>query len=159
VFTRALHLPLSRTRSIQSIPPHPISLSFILILNTHLCFGLPSGLFLWLPHQHPICMRLLPIHATHLDHLILFDLIILIILREMKLLTMQFSSSSLHFISLRSKYSQHPVFRHPQSMLLPQFQRPSFTPIQNHRHNYSLYNRIFMFLDSRREDKRFWTEW
>jgi hypothetical protein len=26
---------------------------------------------------------------------------------------------------------QHPVLKHPQSMFLPQCQRPSFTPIQN----------------------------
>jgi hypothetical protein len=35
----------------------------------------------------------------------------------MKLLIMQFSQTSCHFISLRSKYSpQHPVLKHPQSM-------------------------------------------
>jgi hypothetical protein len=28
-------------------------------------------------------------------------------------------STSRHFISLRSKYSQHPVLKHPQSMFLP----------------------------------------
>jgi hypothetical protein len=43
---------------------------------------------------------------------------------------MQFSPTSLHFISLRSKYSQHPVFRHPKSVFLPQCERPSFTPTQ-----------------------------
>jgi hypothetical protein len=33
---------------------------------------------------------------------------------------MQFSRFSCHIISLRSKYpSQHPVFKHPQSMYLP----------------------------------------
>jgi hypothetical protein len=36
---------LSWARSIQSIPPHPISLTSILILSTHLRLGLPSGLF------------------------------------------------------------------------------------------------------------------
>jgi hypothetical protein len=38
----------------------------------------------------------------------------------MKLLIMQFSAPSRHFISLRPKYSpQHPVLRHPQCMSLP----------------------------------------
>jgi hypothetical protein len=36
VFTRALHWFLSWARSIKSIPSHPISLRFILILYTHL---------------------------------------------------------------------------------------------------------------------------
>jgi hypothetical protein len=45
VFARALHWSLSWARSIQSIPSHPISLRFTLILSTHLHLGLPSGLF------------------------------------------------------------------------------------------------------------------
>jgi hypothetical protein len=45
VFTRPLHWSLFWARSIQSIPPHPISLRSILILATHLSLGLPSGLF------------------------------------------------------------------------------------------------------------------
>jgi hypothetical protein len=36
-FTRALHLSLSWSRPIQSIPPHPIFPRFILILSTHPC--------------------------------------------------------------------------------------------------------------------------
>jgi hypothetical protein len=36
----------------------------------------------------------------------------------MKVLIMQFSPISCHFLSLRSKYSpQHPVLKHPQSMI------------------------------------------
>jgi hypothetical protein len=45
VFTRTLHWSLSWARSIQSIPSHPISVRSILILSTHLRFGLPSDLF------------------------------------------------------------------------------------------------------------------
>jgi hypothetical protein len=37
----------------------------------------------------------------------------------MKLLIMKFSPSSHHFLSLRFKYSQQPVFRHPQSVFFP----------------------------------------
>jgi hypothetical protein len=42
---RFIAVSLSWARSIQVIPPHPISLRWILILSTHLCLGLRSGIF------------------------------------------------------------------------------------------------------------------
>ena len=42
--TSVRHLSLSWTSPIQSIYPHPTSWRSILILSTHLCLGLPSGL-------------------------------------------------------------------------------------------------------------------
>jgi hypothetical protein len=45
VFTRAHHWPLFWARYIHSIPFYPISLRFVLILFSHLCLRLPSGLF------------------------------------------------------------------------------------------------------------------
>jgi hypothetical protein len=54
----------------------------------------------------------------------------------MKLHTVQLSPFSHYFFPLRSKYSQHPVLKHPQSVLFPWYYRPSFTPIQNNRQNY-----------------------
>jgi hypothetical protein len=48
VFIRALHRSLSSARSVQSVPPYPISLRSILILSTHLRHGLLIGLFLTL---------------------------------------------------------------------------------------------------------------
>jgi hypothetical protein len=73
-FTRARHLPLAWTISIQSMPPHPTW--SILILSSHLRLGLPSGLLpsglptkiLYAPHPSPI-------RATCPAHLILLDLI------------------------------------------------------------------------------------
>jgi hypothetical protein len=60
-------------------------------------------------------------------------------LKIMKLLVIQFPTLSHHFNPLQSKYSsQHPVFKHPQSMF-----HTSFTPIQNHRQNYSLLHSNF----------------
>jgi hypothetical protein len=46
----------------------------------------------------------------------------------------------------------------PQSMFLPQSERPSFAPIQKNWPNCSFDILIFKFFDMRREDKRFWTE-
>jgi hypothetical protein len=45
VFIRASHWSRFWVRSIQSIPPHAISLRSIPILSTHLRLSLPSGLF------------------------------------------------------------------------------------------------------------------
>jgi hypothetical protein len=49
----------------------------------------------------------------------------------MKLLIMQSSPASRHFLPLRSKYSpQHPFLTHPQSMFIPSFERQIFTLIK-----------------------------
>ena len=56
------HLSLSWAIPIQSTYPHPTSWRSILILSTHLCLGLPSGLFpsgfptktLYTPFSSPI---------------------------------------------------------------------------------------------------------
>jgi hypothetical protein len=56
-----------------------------------------------------------------------------------------FSSSLCNFLHshvtsslLSPKYSpQHPILKRPQPTFLLQYQRPSFTPIQNDGQNYS----------------------
>jgi len=45
VLTSVRHLSLSWANPIQTTCPHPTSWRSILILSTHLCPGLPSGLF------------------------------------------------------------------------------------------------------------------
>jgi hypothetical protein len=56
-FKSARHLSLSWASPIQSIPPHPTSWRFILILSSHLLVGLPSGPF---THQNPVHATLFP---------------------------------------------------------------------------------------------------
>ena len=72
-FTSARHLSLSWDSWIHSIPPHPTSWRSILILSSHLCLGLPSGLF---PSGFPTIALytslLSPIHATCPAHLLDF---------------------------------------------------------------------------------------
>ena len=59
--TSVRHLSLSWTSPIQSVYPHPTSWRSVLILSTHLCLGLPSGLLpsdfptktLYTPSPHP----------------------------------------------------------------------------------------------------------
>ena len=54
-----------------------------------------------------------------------------------KLLIMWFPPFACYLIPLRTKYSLlHPILRLPQPMFLPQYQRPSFTPIQNKQQSY-----------------------
>jgi hypothetical protein len=55
----------------------------------------------------------------------------------MKLFIVQLSPTSGHFISSWSKYSQHPVLKYLQSVLIPKCHRINFTPIQNQRQNYT----------------------
>jgi len=61
----------------------------------------------------------------------------LLSVQVMKLLIMQPSPASHHFLTLRSEYPpQHPVLTHPQPKFLPYSKRRSFTSIQNNRENY-----------------------
>ena len=141
-FTSARHLSLSWASSIQYIPTHPTSWRYVLTLTSHLCLGLPIGL---VPSGFPTktLHMLLPssICATCPAHLILLYFITRTILGEVYRSLSSSLCSFLHscyLVPLRTKYSpQHPILKQPQPTFLPQCQRPSFTPIQNNRQNYS----------------------
>jgi hypothetical protein len=82
------------------------------------------SLSFWLSHKYPISIPILPhscymprpYHSLSLDH----SNYTWRRVQVMKLLIMQFSPMSCHFIPLWSKYSpQHLVLKHPKSMFLP----------------------------------------
>ena len=70
--TSARHLSLSWATPIQSIYPHPTSWRSSLILSTHLCLGVPSGLFpSGFPSKTLYTPLSSPVRATCPAHLIL----------------------------------------------------------------------------------------
>ena len=81
--TSVRHLSLSWASPVQSIYPHPTSWRWSILISTHLCLGLPSGLF---PSGFPIktlyTPLFSPIRATWPAHLILLIFIAHTILGE-----------------------------------------------------------------------------
>jgi len=126
-------------------PLHPTSWRSILILSSHLRLGLPNGLFpITFPHQTLYTPLLSPIRATCPAHLILFDFITRTVSGDQyrsptsSLCNFLHSPVTLSLLGpniLRSTLSQTPP--NPQPTFHPQSKRPSFTPIQNKRQNYS----------------------
>ena len=81
--TSVRHLSLYWASPIQSIYPHPTSWRSTLILSTHLCLGLPSGLLhSGFPSKTLYTPLSSPIRATCPAHLILLDFITRTILGE-----------------------------------------------------------------------------
>jgi len=72
---------------------------------------------------------------------------------------MQFSLRFV-YLNFTSKYpAQHSVLKTPQCVFLSQSERPSFARIQHKRQIKFLCILILRFLDMRREEESFWTEY
>ena len=150
-FTSACHLSLSRTSSIQSIPPNCTSWRSSLILPSHLRLGLPSGLY---PSGFPTKI-LSSIRTTWPAHLILLDFITRTILGEEYRSLSSFVTSSLlgPNIHLNTLFSN--------SLSLPFSLNVSDQVSHSNKQTGKiivLYILILKFLDSKLEDKRFCTE-
>ena len=116
--------------------------SSILVLFSHLRLGLRSGLYLSSPHHIPAYTSPLPIRTTCPTHFIILYLITPIKFCD-KYRSWSPSLSRLRYSpvtsSLRPNYlPQHRTLEHPQSVLFLQYDRPSFTPIQNTRKIYRI---------------------
>ena len=156
---------LSWARSIQSMSPHFAPWRSFLILSSHLHLGFPSGVCSsGFPTTILYAPLLSPLHATWPTHIVLLNLIAWIIIGE-KYRSLSSSVCSLlhsHFtasllgpnIVLSTLFSDTPSLHSPL-IVSHQVSHPYKTTGKI----IVPYILIFIFLNSKLEDKRFSTKW
>lgn len=110
LLTRGHCQSLLWARLIQSTPSNLVSLRSILTLCFHLWLGLQNCL---IPSDFPSK----PVYTFFIFPIPAYLILHYLVKREiMKLLIIHLSQSSCHFPPHMSKYSQHPLLRHPISV-------------------------------------------
>jgi hypothetical protein len=140
----------------QSSPyQHILSKIHFNIIHSTTSWSSQCLLSFWLSHYYPKCIPLLEIRATYPAHLILLNVIILIILSsyEVPHCAVFSNVTPLHLSSVQ-------IF---SSALCSQSSSLNVRDQVSHPYRTTgkivvLHILIFTFLDSRLEDKRFWTE-
>ena len=143
--------PYLSARSTQSMPP-----SYFLKIQLNIIFPSPPESTNWslplrFPHQNPVytpplshtCYTARSSQSALIDH----PNSVWWGVQINKLLIIHSSPLLRYLDPLTSIYPpQHPILKHPQPTFIPQYELPSFTPIQNYMQNYnSIYLTPYIF--------------
>jgi hypothetical protein len=137
---------------------------FILILSPPTFKSFQWPLSSWFSNRKLYAFHFFPIHATYSAHLIIFDIIVLIIPGEDYKLLSSSLCSVLQTLIISFLFSPNILLSTRFSNTLTVCYFFNIRGQVSHQHETAskiviLYNLIITFVDSRREEKRFSTEW